>query len=98
MAHINQTRICPRRDFVAQFIWNRSGKCFFITLYFAINGAIPPVLALYSIFKVRNLGLAHDKRIIRFNRMCRRQASAKRGRVGIGPVGHGGGKLVGPVL
>ena len=40
MIQISQARTCVYRDFVANFIWNRSGKCEFSNPYFAIKGAI----------------------------------------------------------
>jgi hypothetical protein len=44
MSQINQTKTCVYRDFVADFIWNHSGKCELCHPYFATKGAIPPVL------------------------------------------------------
>jgi hypothetical protein len=43
MTQINQIGTCAYRDFVADFIWNRSGKCDFCNPYFATKGAIPRV-------------------------------------------------------
>jgi hypothetical protein len=44
IAQMNQTRICVLLPFVAQCIWNRSGKYGFGNLYFAIYGAVPLLL------------------------------------------------------
>jgi hypothetical protein len=43
MIQISQARTCVYCDFVADFIWNRSGKSEFGNPYFATKEAIPPV-------------------------------------------------------
>jgi hypothetical protein len=43
MIQISQARTCVYCDFVADFIWNRSGKSELGNPYFATKGAIPPV-------------------------------------------------------